>query len=109
VDERVSGLGLVRSALGQSQEPARVLLPRVLLQESVLINPLRLNVAPSAVQHVALGFDELPSVGHPPSVRGIGSHELPHTLGWLLGTGARRRWTSNGYRSADTATLGDGR
>lgn len=36
VNEGVSCLGLVRGAIGQPKEPARILLPRVLLQEGIL-------------------------------------------------------------------------
>ena len=49
------------------------------LQERVLIVGLRLDVAPLAVQHVVLGLDELPSVGHSASVHGVGSHDPSDT------------------------------
>jgi hypothetical protein len=62
-NERVSGLGLVSDAIGRSKEPARVVLPRVLLQKGVLGCGLRLNVTPVAVQDVLLGLDELASLG----------------------------------------------
>src|SRR5262245_27863444 len=79
VHERVSRLGLVGGALGQPEEPARVLLPRVFLQEGVLVAGLRLDVAPVAVQHVTPGLDELASPGDAAPVHGVGSHEPPHT------------------------------
>jgi hypothetical protein len=49
VDKCVSRLGLLGGASGQPKEPARIVLPRVLLQEGVLGRGLRLNVAPVAV------------------------------------------------------------
>jgi len=71
VDERVSRLGLVGGAIGHPEEPARIVLPRVLLQEGVLGRGLRLNVTPVAVQDVVLGLDEFPSLGHSASVHGV--------------------------------------
>jgi hypothetical protein len=45
VDERVSRFGLVGGASGQPKEPARIVLPRVLLEEGVLGRGLWLSVA----------------------------------------------------------------
>src|SRR5207247_3808805 len=68
IDERVSRLRLVGGAFGQPREPARVIGPRVLLQEGVLGCGLGLNVTPVAVQDVLLRPDELSSLGHSASL-----------------------------------------
>src|SRR6266508_130490 len=71
VDERISRLGLIGGTIGQPKEPARVVLPGVLLQKGILGCGLRLNVAPVAVQDVSLGLDELASLGHSASIHGV--------------------------------------
>src|SRR5262245_32017010 len=74
VDERVPRLRLVGSALGQPEEPTRVVPPRVLLEEVVLGRGLRLDVAPGAVQDVPFGLDQLPSLGNAASVHFVRGH-----------------------------------
>ena len=64
VDERVPGLGLVVGALGEPEVPLGVLLPRVRLQEGVLVVGARLHVAPVAVEHVLARVDELAGLRH---------------------------------------------
>ena len=74
VDERVAGLRLAGRALGQPDVPERVILPRVLLEEGVLVLGARLDLAPIAVQHVLARVDE------PPRVRqGRGSRSTRHS------------------------------
>src|SRR5215207_2911652 len=59
VDERVPGLRLVGSSVGEAEMPSPVLVPRVLLQERVLVIGARLGLAPVAVEHVLASPDEL--------------------------------------------------
>jgi hypothetical protein len=50
--ERVSGLRLIGSAFSQADVPCRVLLPRVVLEERVLVVGRRLHAAPVRVEHI---------------------------------------------------------
>ena len=68
--------------------PLRVLGPRMVLEEGVLVLGAGLRVAPVAVKNVLTGFDELPRVCHGAIVdgvrgdRGIVSH-LPDLISAL--------------------------
>ena len=61
-DERVASLRLVRCAIRQPEVPRGVLVPRMVLQEGVLVVGGRRDLAPVAVEDVPLGVDELPRV-----------------------------------------------
>lgn len=63
VDERVPGLGVVVGTLGEAEVPLGVLLPRVRLQESVLVVGAGLHLTPVAVEHVLVGIDEVLRAG----------------------------------------------
>src|SRR5829696_7021130 len=54
----VTGLRLIRGALGKAEVPGGILLPRVALQEGVLGISAWLHVTPIAVQHVLPGIDQ---------------------------------------------------
>ena len=57
-DERVAGLRLVARAFGEPEMPLAVLVPRVALEERVLVGRARLDVTPVALQHVLATLDE---------------------------------------------------
>src|SRR5450432_535318 len=76
VDERVPGLGLVGGAIGQAEMPACVLVPRVRLQEGVLILGLGLAGPPVAVEHVLACVDELPRPRHRALIHRVGGHQI---------------------------------
>src|SRR6202035_2488460 len=59
VDEGVPGLGAVAGAGGQDEVPLGVLVPRVGLEEGVLLAGAGLDLAPVAVQHVLTAVDQL--------------------------------------------------
>ena len=63
VDERIAGLRLIVCAFGEAEVPGRVFIPRMGLEERVLICRTRLPSAPVAAE------DVLPSVDQSPSVR----------------------------------------
>ena len=77
VDERVARLRLVVRALGEPEVPLGVLVPRVRLQERVLLVRARLHVAPVAVEHVLAGVDQLLCALHGALVEGVGGHQGP--------------------------------
>jgi hypothetical protein len=58
VDERVSGLGAVLSAVREAEVPLGVLLPGVRGKEGVLLGCTGLNVSPIAVEDVLPSVDE---------------------------------------------------
>ena len=58
--EGISRLRLIRSALGQTEVPRGVLVPRVPLQIGVLDVCLRLDLAPVALENVLASLDEFP-------------------------------------------------
>lgn len=60
-DERVPGLSLVIRAIGETEMPAGVVVPGVLLQVLVLLAGARLDLAPVAGQDVLALVDELPA------------------------------------------------
>ena len=74
VDERVSGLGLLRGSLGQPEVPLGVLIPRMRGEVLVLLVGGRLDLPPVAVEHVLPGFDQLAGARHRAIVDGVGSH-----------------------------------
>jgi hypothetical protein len=59
VNEGVPGLRLVLRAFSQPEVPRRVLVPRVRLQERVLVGGRGLEPSPIAAQDVVLRIDEL--------------------------------------------------
>jgi two-component system, OmpR family, sensor kinase len=71
VDEGVPGLGLVIGPRGQAEVPAGVLVPRVALQESVLIARARLDLPPVAIEDVLTAVDEVLGLSHRIGVNGI--------------------------------------
>ncbi len=74
VGERVPGFGLLRRIVSESQKPFAVLMPRVRLEEGVLVLGARLDVSPRAVEDVLVSIDELPCSRHGGFVHGIGGH-----------------------------------
>src|SRR5687768_7952832 len=60
VDERVPRLRLIGRALGETEEPLRVVIPGVRLEVGILVVRPRLHRPPFAVQDVLAGIDELP-------------------------------------------------
>src|SRR6185312_4825777 len=62
--EGISRLRLVRRALGQSQMPLGILLPRMRFEVGVLRFGPRLRLAPVAVENVLAGIDERSRLGH---------------------------------------------
>ena len=74
VAERVPGLGLVRRIVGEAEIPLPVVIPRVRLQEGVLVFGARLDVSPGAVEDVLVRVDELPCSLHGALVHGVGGH-----------------------------------
>ena len=75
VDERVPGLGVVAGPLGEPEVPLGVFLPRVRLQERVLLGGSWLDLAPVTVEHDLTAVDELPRPRHGVRVHRVGSHE----------------------------------
>src|SRR3954452_3513161 len=68
VGERVARLRPVSRPFGERQEPPGVLVPRMRLEERVLLLGPRLRVAPVAAQDVLARVDELPRAGDAPLV-----------------------------------------
>jgi hypothetical protein len=58
VDKRVARLRLLVRALGDAEMSGGVLLPRVRLQERVLLPCARLHVRPTRAEHVLAGVDQ---------------------------------------------------
>ena len=58
VDEGVPGLGVVAGSVCQPEVPFGIVVPRMRLQEGVLVLGARLNVAPCALEHVLVSLDE---------------------------------------------------
>ena len=73
VDKRVAALGLVGRAVGETEEPVAVLVPRVPREERVLVVGRRLCIAPVAAQDVLSSLDQLPGLGDGAAVDGVGS------------------------------------
>src|SRR5215217_5000025 len=78
VDERVARLRLVRRALREAEVPVGVLLPRVRLEEGVLVGRLGLHRAPVALEHVLPRLDPLARAGYRSLVHRVGRHG-PHS------------------------------
>src|ERR1022692_510192 len=76
VDERIPCLGLIGGTIGQAEMPRCVLVPRVRLQEGVLIVGLGLAGPPVAVEHVLACVDELPRPRHRALIDRVGSHQI---------------------------------
>src|SRR5450759_234098 len=74
VDKRVPGLGLVIRTVSEPEMPLGVFLPRVRLQEGVLLAGVRLDFAPVAVEDVLAAVDELLRMRHSAGVHGVRSH-----------------------------------
>lgn len=75
VHEAVSSLRLVGRTLGEPQMPVGVLLPRVRIEEGVLVLGRRLDLAPGAFQDVLAARDEISSMCHRPLVEFVGGHD----------------------------------
>jgi hypothetical protein len=58
VRERVPGLGLAGGAVGERQVPSGVFVPRVRLEEGVLLTGTGLDLSLVAVQHVLAAVNE---------------------------------------------------
>jgi hypothetical protein len=74
IDESVPSLRVVISTVGEPEVPLRVLVPRVRLEEGVLVVGARLSVAPIALQHVLVSVDELSRVCHGELIDRVRSH-----------------------------------
>ena len=85
VHKRVSGLRFVARAVGEPQMPRGVLVPRVRLQEGILVIGARLNLAPLALEYVLVRVDEPPRMCDGVPVDGVGGH------GFLLSVEATTR------------------
>jgi hypothetical protein len=70
-DKGVSGFRLVRRSLGKRQMPRGVFIPRMRLQERVLVGSLWLNLIPHAAEDVLVRVDEPFCVRHRTLVDGV--------------------------------------
>src|SRR5205823_642776 len=74
--ERVPRLGLVSGSFCETKVPRGVLVPRMRLQEGVLVVGAWLCVAPIAVEHVLTSVDELACSRDGLLVHGIRRHPV---------------------------------
>lgn len=58
IDERVPGLGLLRSSISEAEMPFGELIPGMGSQIGVLLVGARLNLSPVALEHVLPSVDE---------------------------------------------------
>src|SRR6185369_13892273 len=81
-DERVARLRLVGRPLGQAEVPFAVFLPRMALEEPVLVRRPRLALTPIAAEDVAPRFDQVASMRQRDLVDGVRGHRpsLPPTV-----------------------------
>jgi hypothetical protein len=75
VDECVPGLRIVGRTVGEPEMPAGVVVPRVRLQEGILVPGARLNVSPHAFEHVLVGVDQASSLRQSVLVERVRGHE----------------------------------
>src|SRR5215468_1531300 len=73
-DERVPGLGVILGTVGEAEMPSGVFLPRVRLEEGVLVAGAGLYLAPVAVEHVLAAVDEVLRPRHAVWVHRVRSH-----------------------------------
>jgi hypothetical protein len=76
VDECVSRLGVVVRTVGEPQMPCGVVIPRVRLQEGVLVLSARLDFSPHALEHVLVCVDEPSCVRNGVLVDRVRGHSL---------------------------------
>src|SRR5829696_5201437 len=74
VDESVASLRAVLGAVGQTEVPRRVFVPRMCLEECVLVVGGRRGLAPVTVEDVLLGVDQLPRMRHGLLVHRVRGH-----------------------------------
>ena len=58
IDERIPRLRLLARALGETEMPSRELLPRVRLEERVLLTRARLHILPARAKHIPARIDQ---------------------------------------------------
>src|SRR5262245_48200345 len=74
VNERVAALGLVLRAVGEREVPSAVLVPRVVLEERLLVGSSRLGLAPVAADDVLARVAQLLRVRHGAPVHPVLGH-----------------------------------
>ena len=74
VDEAVPRLGVVARTAGEAQMPCGVVIPRMRLQEGVLVFGTGLNVPPGALENVLVRVDEPFRVCHGMFIDRVGGH-----------------------------------